>query len=151
WVVTGRESLNFYAFREDKEVDEVNDNVEGHHPNGSCRSKKSRSRKKSGKAMATRPIIPKKSSKVQSTGLELSELTSVRQTTIDVAEKVLIASVPVPIEEWMGVLNSVPDLEIKLYLDAIDFLVSDIGRVSTFMGLTPGLRKNWLIGELRTV
>ncbi|XP_026433658.1 uncharacterized protein LOC113331114 [Papaver somniferum] len=128
WVVTGRESLNCYAFRKDKETDdELSKNVEGHHPNGSCRSKKS--------------------SEVQSTGFELSELMSACETMIPVVEKVLVTSVPVPlpVEEWMGVLNSMPDLEVGLYLDAIDILDSDSGRASTFMVLTPGLRRRWLM------
>lgn len=56
------------------------------------------------------------------TSFELSERMRVCQTTIAIVENVLVTNVPVPVEEWMCVLNSVPDLEVALYLDAIEFL-----------------------------
>ncbi|XP_026403429.1 uncharacterized protein LOC113298808 [Papaver somniferum] len=145
-VDMGRESLNCYAFREDKEVDdEVSDNVEGHRSE-SCRSKQCRSKKMSGKAKRT--LNAKKSKKVQSTGSESSELISACQSMIDIITSNYVSD-PVPVEKWMAVLKEVPDLDVDLKLDAVDFLEGDPVVAQTFVAVSPDLRKRWLTRKLR--
>ncbi|KAI3907141.1 hypothetical protein MKW92_034381 [Papaver armeniacum] len=113
--------------------------------NGSCSSKQSRSEKKSGRSMPKRRLIAKRSSKVESTVFD--QLMRECQDMIATWKKQKVN--PVPEEEWMAVLQGMPDLDENLKLDAVDSLRGDSVDAQIFLALTGELQKEWLIRKLR--
>ncbi|MCL7050314.1 hypothetical protein MKW94_000467, partial [Papaver nudicaule] len=116
------------------------------HPNGSCASKQSRSKKNSGKAKRT--LTAKKSKKVQSTGSELSGLLSACQATDELCKSYSVSN-SISAENWMAVLEGVPDLDEDLRLDAVNLLGRNPLSAQIFVLMSPDIRKKWLIAKLR--
>ncbi|RZC70669.1 hypothetical protein C5167_033808 [Papaver somniferum] len=74
---------------------------------------------------------------------EVSEVVQACRSLIAVVNDLLINIIPVPVEKWMAVLNTVPELDANVKVAAINFLEGNPTSVRTFMSLDVGLRKMW--------